>query len=150
MVFGNLGPSSATGVAFSRNPATGQREPFHYRDKGMLATIGRARAVGTLGGLRLTGLVAWLLWSGVHIFYLISFRQRILVMLDWIWSYLFFSGGARLITTAINQLEASNGIAKRAPCHAQHPRSTIEIAWRSAHFCGDRPPTVSSSMLNFV
>jgi NADH dehydrogenase len=78
--------------------ATGQREPFHYRDKGMLATIGRARAVGTLGRLRLTGLVAWLLWSGVHIFYLISFRQRILVMLDWIWSYLFFSGGARLIT----------------------------------------------------
>jgi NADH dehydrogenase len=77
---------------------TGKREPFRYRDKGMLATIGRARAVGALGRFRVTGLVAWLLWSGVHVFYLISFRQRVLVMLDWIWSYLFFSGGARLIT----------------------------------------------------
>jgi NADH dehydrogenase len=101
---GNLVPGIAPaamqmGRHAGRVIATGQREPFHYRDKGMLATIGRARAVGTLGGLRLTGLVAWLLWSGVHIFYLISFRQRILVMLDWIWSYLFFSGGARLITT---------------------------------------------------
>jgi NADH dehydrogenase len=102
---GNLVPGIAPaamqmGRHAGRVIATGQREPFHYRDKGMLATIGRARAVGTLGGLRLTGLVAWLLWSGVHIFYLISFRQRILVMLDWIWSYLFFSGGARLITTS--------------------------------------------------
>lgn len=78
--------------------ATGRREPFRYRDRGMLATIGRARAVGALGRLRLTGLPAWLLWSGVHVFYLITFRQRLLVMLDWIWSYVFFSGGARLIT----------------------------------------------------
>ncbi len=78
--------------------ATGTRAPFRYRDKGMLATIGRARAVGALGRLRLTGLAAWLLWSGVHVLYLISFRQRLLVMLDWIWSYLFFSGGARLIS----------------------------------------------------
>jgi NADH dehydrogenase len=54
--------------------------------------------VGSLGRLRLTGLLAWLLWSGVHVFYLITFRQRLLVMLDWIWSYVFFSGGARLIT----------------------------------------------------
>jgi NADH dehydrogenase len=78
--------------------ATGLREPFRYRDKGMLATVGRARAVGSLGRLRLTGLLAWLLWSAVHVFYLITFRQRLLVMLDWIWSYVFFSGGARLIT----------------------------------------------------
>jgi NADH dehydrogenase len=78
--------------------AGGRREPFRYRDKGMLATIGRARAVGSLGGLRVTGLLAWLLWSAVHVVYLISFRQRLLVMLDWIWSYVFFSGGARLIT----------------------------------------------------
>ena len=77
--------------------ATGRREPFRYRSRGMLATIGKARAVGTLGRLRVTGLAAWLLWSGVHVVYLISFRQRILVMLDWIWSYAFFSGGARLI-----------------------------------------------------
>jgi NADH dehydrogenase len=78
--------------------ATGRRSAFRYRDKGMLATIGRARAVGSLGRLRLSGLPAWLLWSGIHIFYLITFRQRLLVMLDWIWSYVFFSGGARLIT----------------------------------------------------
>jgi NADH dehydrogenase len=79
--------------------ATGDRNRFLYRDKGMLATIGRARAVGALGRFSVTGLPAWLLWSGVHVFYLISFRQRLLVMLDWIWSYVFFAGGARLITT---------------------------------------------------
>jgi NADH dehydrogenase len=83
----------------ARQIRTGGREPFRYRDKGMLATIGRARAVGALGRLRVTGLSAWLLWSGVHVFYLITFRQRLLVMLDWIWAYVFFAGGARLITT---------------------------------------------------
>ncbi len=80
--------------------AGGERKPFRYGDKGMLATIGRAKAVGTLGRLKVTGLLAWLVWSGVHVFYLITFRQRVLVMLDWIWSYVFFAGGARLITTA--------------------------------------------------
>jgi NADH dehydrogenase len=72
--------------------------PFHYRDKGMLATIGRAAAVAHIGRLRFTGLVAWLLWLFVHIFFLIGFRNRLLVLIEWAWSYLTYDRGARLIT----------------------------------------------------
>jgi NADH dehydrogenase len=101
--------------------ATGHRESFRYRDKGMLATIGRARAVGKLGRLRVTGLAAWLLWSGVHVFYLINFRQRLLVMLDWVWSYLFFSGGARLITNPAPGRR--RGLAASSSASDDDPRS---------------------------
>jgi NADH dehydrogenase len=74
------------------------RPPFRYRDKGLLATIGRARAVALIGGRGFAGLLAWLLWAAVHITYLVTFRQRLLVFLDWIWSYVFRQAGARLIT----------------------------------------------------
>lgn len=60
-------------------------EPFHYVDKGTVATIGRAAAVAEIGGLKLSGLVAWLVWLGVHIFYLVGFRQRLIVMAQWAW-----------------------------------------------------------------
>lgn len=72
--------------------------PFRYHDKGMLATIGRARAVGVIGSLHLRGLLAWLLWAGVHISYLITARSRMIVLVQWAWEYLFFQRGARLIT----------------------------------------------------
>lgn len=72
--------------------------PFRYRDKGMLATIGRARAVAQIRGWRFTGLPAWLLWAAVHIFFLIDFRNRLSVMLHWAWEWFFFQRGARLIT----------------------------------------------------
>jgi NADH dehydrogenase len=75
-----------------------RRVPFRYRDKGILATIGRARAVADIRGLRFAGLLAWLLWAGVHIFFLITFRNRVIVMLQWAWEYLLFQRGARLIT----------------------------------------------------
>lgn len=74
------------------------RPRFCYRDKGMLATIGRGKAVAAIGRLRLGGFVAWILWAGVHIFFLIGYRNRIAVMLQWAWSYLTFQRGARLIT----------------------------------------------------
>ena len=74
------------------------REPFRYRDKGSLATIGRARAVAAVFGMNFHGLLAWLLWACVHIMYLIGFRNRIGVMFDWTWSYIFFRRGARIIT----------------------------------------------------
>jgi len=74
------------------------RLPFHYRDKGTMATIGRAAAVADLGRLKFTGLIAWLAWLVVHIFYLIGFRNRVLVLLEWAWSYLTTQRGARLIT----------------------------------------------------
>jgi NADH:ubiquinone reductase (H+-translocating) len=72
--------------------------PFHYRHLGNLATIGRHAAVADFGWLRLSGRLAWLLWGAVHIFFLIGFRNRIVVLLDWLWSYLTFQRGARLIT----------------------------------------------------
>jgi NADH dehydrogenase len=74
------------------------RQPFHYVDKGSMATIGRSRAVAQLGRLRLHGLVAWMTWLTVHLWYLVSFRNRLAVFIDWCWSYLSFRHGARLIT----------------------------------------------------
>jgi NADH dehydrogenase len=79
------------------------RPTFSYFDKGTLATIGRSRAVAWLplmGRKRIpfTGFVAWALWAGVHVFFLIGFRSRVMVMLEWMWAYVFFSRGARLIT----------------------------------------------------
>jgi NADH dehydrogenase len=72
--------------------------PFRYRDFGTLATIGRRAAVADFGWIRFTGTFAWLLWCFVHVLFLIGFKNRLIVMLDWIWSYLTFQSGARLIT----------------------------------------------------
>ena len=74
--------------------------PFRYRDLGNMATIGRNSAVADIRGLRLTGFVAWLAWAVVHILNLIGFRNRVLVGLQWLWSYLTLQRGARLITRA--------------------------------------------------
>jgi len=73
-------------------------QPFRYRDKGSLATIGSAKAVGKLGKLEVTGFIAWWIWWVVHIAYLIGFRNRVSVMIGWAWQYFAFSRGARLIT----------------------------------------------------
>ena len=75
-----------------------ETRPFHYRDKGSLATIGRARAVGQIGRLQFTGFVAWWVWWVIHIAYLIGFRNRLSVMMGWGWQYFAFARGARLIT----------------------------------------------------
>ncbi|MGA6984782.1 MAG: NAD(P)/FAD-dependent oxidoreductase [Terriglobales bacterium] len=74
------------------------RRNFHYHDKGSLATIGRAAAVAQFGKFELSGYFAWLAWLFVHVFFLIGFRNRILVMIQWAWSYLTYERGARLIT----------------------------------------------------
>ncbi|MGZ3699583.1 MAG: NAD(P)/FAD-dependent oxidoreductase [Bdellovibrionota bacterium] len=76
-----------------------ERAPFRYRDKGNLATVGRAFAIADFGKMRLYGFLAWILWLVVHIFYLIGFRNRVVVMLEWAWAYLTFQRGARLIVT---------------------------------------------------
>jgi len=74
-------------------------DPFEYLDKGSLATIGRRKAVADLpGGIRLSGFIAWAAWLAIHIFFLIGFRNRVLVMINWAWSYFTFQRGARLIT----------------------------------------------------
>ena len=72
--------------------------PFRYRGWGTMATIGRRAAVADLGWVKLDGTLAWLLWSAVHVSFLIGFRNRLVVMLDWLWSYFTFQSGARLIT----------------------------------------------------
>jgi NADH dehydrogenase len=72
--------------------------PFRYRNVGNLATIGRREAVVDFGWLRLTGRIAWLVWGIAHIYFLIGFRNRVAVAIDWLWSYLTYQRGARLIT----------------------------------------------------
>lgn len=74
------------------------RRKFHYFDKGSLATIGRAAAIAQFGKIHLSGFIAWLSWLFIHILFLIGFRNRILVMIQWAWSYVTFQRGARLIT----------------------------------------------------
>jgi NADH dehydrogenase len=72
--------------------------PFHYLDKGSLATIGRAAAVADIRGLHLSGFIAWLAWLTIHIFFLIGFRNRFLVITQWAWAYVTYQRAARLIT----------------------------------------------------
>src|SRR5271167_98597 len=72
--------------------------PFHYFDKGNLATIGRGAAVADLNWLRLSGWPAWLIWVFVHLLYIVQFQNRLLVMLQWAWLYITFDRSARLIT----------------------------------------------------
>ena len=73
-------------------------EPFRYRNNGSMATIGRKSAVAELGGIKLSGLSAWLLWCLVHVYFLIGFRNRFSVALNWSWNYITFQRGSRLIT----------------------------------------------------
>ncbi|MEA2624595.1 MAG: hypothetical protein QOD06_640 [Candidatus Binatota bacterium] len=75
--------------------------PFRYVDKGSLATIGRASAIADIAGFHLSGVVAWLVWIIVHVLFLIGFRNRVIVLFEWAWSYLTFQRGARLITGEI-------------------------------------------------
>jgi NADH dehydrogenase len=78
--------------------SAGTRPAFHYWDKGSLATIGRAAAVAQFGRIHISGFVAWLSWLFVHILFLIGFRNRLLVFIQWAWSYVTYERGARLIT----------------------------------------------------
>jgi NADH dehydrogenase len=82
-----------------RRSLDGRRpRPFVYRDRGKMATIGRAAAVAEIGKVKLRGFVAWLTWLFVHVLFLIGFRNRVFVMLEWAWAYLTWQRGARLIT----------------------------------------------------
>lgn len=82
-----------------RNEIRGkERKPFHYVDKGTMATIGRAKAVADIKGFKFSGFFAWILWSVVHIFFLIGFRNRFRVFVEWMWHYFTFKRGVRLIT----------------------------------------------------
>jgi NADH:ubiquinone reductase (H+-translocating) len=84
-------------TVIARRTQREERAAFHYTDRGTLATIGRAKAVAEFGPLGLSGVWAWFLWCFVHIFFLIGYRNRFRVMSEWIWYYLTFKAGARLI-----------------------------------------------------
>jgi NADH:ubiquinone reductase (H+-translocating) len=81
----------------ARSIRDGTREPFRYRDKGELATIGRSRAVGVIKGVRVSGFVAWALWLGVHIAYLVGVQNRLLVLTRWAFSFVTRGRSARVI-----------------------------------------------------
>jgi NADH dehydrogenase len=107
-----------------RNLAPAARRPFVYRDRGMLATMGRAKAVAQIGPVHVSGFVAWLLWCIVHIFFLIGVRSRIRVMSEWIWYYITFKPGARLL---FNQPE----LAHRAPADSGREAEPPAISGKS-------------------
>jgi NADH:ubiquinone reductase (H+-translocating) len=92
-------------------------DPFRYIDKGSLATIGRHAAVAEIGRFHLSGFVAWAAWSLIHVHFLINFRSRVLVMLEWGWLYLFHDRGSRLITGPVDDLLEQHGPPTRG-CHS--------------------------------
>jgi NADH:quinone reductase (non-electrogenic) len=108
------------------------RVPFHYVDKGSLATIGRAAAVAEFGKVHISGFLAWLSWLFIHIFFLIGFRNRIIVMIQWAWSYFTYDRSARLITgesraTAIPAMEFAEELEARGN-QADSPVTTTRDA----------------------
>lgn len=100
-----------------------QRAPFVYKDRGMMATIGRARAVAQVGPIHLSGVLAWTLWCIVHVFFLIGLRNRIRVMSEWTWYYLTFKPGARLL---FGQPAHPNKSSSKIPAHESATTERID------------------------
>jgi NADH:ubiquinone reductase (H+-translocating) len=93
-----VGKLIAQEIASASPKSPADRAPFAYFNKGTLATIGRARAVGDVFGRKVTGLIAWLMWALVHIMFLVGFRNRLSVLMNWMWNWFWNSRDARLIT----------------------------------------------------
>lgn len=116
-----------------------RRRPFVYKNRGVLATIGRARAVAQFGPLHLSGLLAWLIWCFAHIFFLIGIRNRIRVISEWIWFYLTFKPGARLIFDQQDEprpdLPASPSMSKTgsSPSKQTPPSSHLHLVKKTAN-----------------
>jgi NADH dehydrogenase len=116
-----------------RRRITGSGPPpaFRYRDYGTMATIGRSAAVADLRGFRLTGTFAWLLWGIVHLYFLIGFRNRILVLTNWLWAWLTYGRGARLIIGEADRglaapVEPANRAASAVATAALGPRNSSQ------------------------
>lgn len=97
--------------AKARGESVPQRSPFRYHDKGNMATIGRAEAVIATKRFARHGLLAWMLWWVIHIFFLVGFRNRMFMMFHWAWSWLTYKRGARLITGSVGELPPVRTIA---------------------------------------
>jgi NADH dehydrogenase len=107
------------GLNLERAVAGQPLRPFRYKDKGSLATIGRAAAVADFGKFRLSGFLAWFAWLAIHIFFLIGFRNRFLVITQWAWAYLTYQRGARLITGTVHQVIGPGSPAREAARRAE-------------------------------
>jgi NADH dehydrogenase len=101
------------------------RKPFRYFDRGTMATIGRASAVAEIRALHLHGLLAWVAWLVVHIFYLIGFENRVLVLTQWAWSYVSYERGARLITGPWQASEPGQPAPTPLPPAAAQPAASV-------------------------
>jgi NADH dehydrogenase len=110
-------------AASIKRDLTGQpRKAFRYRDRGVLSTIGRKAAVARIGRVSLSGSVAWFAWVVVHILWLIGFRNRLAVMLEWIWAYFTFQHGARVIlNAAIGSPSDGSGVEERKAAAQEEP-----------------------------
>lgn len=102
------------------------REPFHFVDKGQMATIGQSRAIVELGRLRIAGWLAWVLWLIIHIYYLTGFKNRLLVVAQWAWSYLTFSRGSRLIVDKEWRFGESDQ-------QSENTKQEAAVTYRSSH-----------------
>jgi NADH dehydrogenase len=91
-----------------------ETKPFRYRDFGALATIGRHSAVAQLPNLKLSGILAWWFWLVLHIYFLIGFRSRLIVLINWGWAYFTYGRGARIIL-GIESEKATHGGQKEKP-----------------------------------
>jgi NADH dehydrogenase len=108
------------------------RKPFAYRDKGSMATIGRSAAVAEIGKIRLSGFIAWAAWLTVHLLFLIGFRNRFSVLMEWLYSYFTFKSGARIITGGPGETPPT-GVQAVAPNEAHEQESATEIRPAEIH-----------------
>jgi NADH dehydrogenase len=103
---------------------TAARRPFVYRDKGSMAVIGKARAVAQIGRFKFGGFLAWLVWGGIHIAFLIGFRNRMQVLFSWFWNWLLNARDARLITgdarLELARVRGSEFVQDDAPAASTH------------------------------
>jgi NADH dehydrogenase len=137
--------------------AGNDRTPFHYVDKGSLATIGRAAAVAQFGKLHFSGFLAWMSWLFIHIFFLVGFRNRMIVMIQWAWSYFTYDRSARLITgeprtTAASSMENARQNANHADEESatfdksgSAARGDLKDAWADASAEPEAPPRRAAS-----
>ncbi len=111
---------------------TPPRKRFEYFDKGSMATIGRSRAIAMAGKMKMSGFLAWLAWLFIHIWYLIGFRNRVVVLWNWMWSYLSYQRGARLITsTGWHPQTVPAPMSTRVPSLPEGARSPVDDRPRS-------------------
>ena len=110
----------------SGRSAASPRSPFRYKNKGSLATIGRSAAVADLGKIKLSGPMAWMAWLVLHLMFLVGFRNRLVVIFEWAWSFVSYDRGARLITGPLRR-ESDQSRADR-----QSTYSSAEAAYSPA------------------